>query len=92
MNNGDHILMITDGIYFPIVRHIMKQKHYTLSASDFFLLDWLQELIDDLSYNEWNDTIDSKRLLGVLSEISLDLAPRGSRYRDDMAGIALTIR
>ena len=91
LQKDDHILFITDGIYFPIIRYLMKQHHYTLHEDDFFMADWMKELIDDLRFHEWDDgQIDARKLLTVLSEISLDLAPRGSKYRDDMAGIAVT--
>jgi hypothetical protein len=83
---GDCVMLITDGVFIPILRSLLDKANFRLHRKQFYLEPWLTEMIANGGYMDGRSCRD---LLPDVVDRARHYASRKSRYQDDIAGIAV---
>jgi len=85
---GDALLMMTDGLYLPLVRRRMDATNFRLTPEDYYLAPWFAEWFAaraaDAAPPDWTALKDD------LLRDTETWCRRKPRYRDDIAVLLLT--
>ncbi len=85
------LLLLSDGMFLPIVRSLLDLNCFRLSEHDFRLDEWMGRFLGSGDYfnpeepreTPWED------VLNELADFTRRYTNRKARYRDDMAGICV---
>ncbi len=89
MAPGEALLLMTDGIFLPLVRSLTMHQHYRINANILYLNEHLDGLLTDLLM-ECSDSSDlPQHLLLKMQEQSQAFTQRKVRYKDDMASLLI---
>lgn len=87
----DTLLLMTDGLYLPIVRYTMELRNFRLTADEYSLRYWLQQFLTDGRFGQ-DEGHDWPELLDGLKRACFRVISRKPRYRDDIAAVMLHLR
>jgi serine/threonine protein phosphatase PrpC len=91
LNTQEGLMLMTDGLYLPMVHSIMRNGGYRLSARDYYLEPWLSDFISRGEYLQGEPDLrpNWQSLLVNLFSFARDYTAKRPRYRDDMAILML---
>jgi len=88
----DCILLLTDGAYLPLVRSMLDLSHFQLTNEQFILENQFSEFLYKGGYIQPENGSDRwKEIIPDIIQSVEKYTGRKSRYKDDIAGIALRV-
>jgi serine/threonine protein phosphatase PrpC len=88
LDEDDALLLMTDGMYMPIVRHNIANTNFHLTMDMHYLEDWFALYIDNGNYLLNHDGVERwDALARDIRKSCIKYTNTKHRYRDDMAVI-----
>lgn len=87
----DLLLLLTDGLFLPLIRAKLDLSNYNLTKDEFTLEEWLSSFLERGAFFDPSRADRWQEVVPALMETTEQYTGRKTRYRDDMAAVVMRL-